>query len=128
MEAVRQTQKKYSTTALTLAIIVGLFFILMGQKPIGKGLMLGTIFSVINFILIGQSIPLRVGQSRGKTFFISLGSIILRYLLLAIPLVVAVKFKQFNLLASILGIFMIQFVILGDYLLKIKPSIRKKQT
>lgn len=127
MEAVRQTQKRYSTTALTLAIIVGLFFILMGQKPIGKGLVLGTIFSVINFILIGQFIPLRVGQSRGKTFFISLGSIILRYVLLAIPLVVAVKFKQFDLLASILGIFMIQFVILGDYLLKIKPSIRKKQ-
>jgi hypothetical protein len=46
---------------------------------------------------------------------------------LGIPLVVAVKFKQFNLLASILGIFMIQFVILGDYLLKIKPSIRGKQ-
>jgi hypothetical protein len=127
MEAVRQTQKRYATAALTLAIIVGLFFILMGQKPIGKGLVLGTIFSAINFILIGQSIPLRVGQSRGKTFFISLGSIILRYLLLAIPLVVAVKFKQFNLLASILGIFMIQFVILGDYLLKIKPSIKRKQ-
>jgi hypothetical protein len=127
MEAVRQTQKRYATTALTLAIIVGLFFILMDQKPIGKGLVLGTIFSVINFILIGQSIPLRLGRSRGKTFFISLGSIIIRYLLLAIPLVVAVKFKQFNLVAAILGIFMIQFVILGDYLFKIKPSIRRKQ-
>ncbi len=127
MKAVRQTQKRYSTTALTLAIIVGLFFILMGQKSIGKGLVLGTIFSVINFILIGQFIPLSVGQSGGKTFFISLGSIILRYLLLAIPLVVAVKFKQFNLLASILGIFMIQFVILGDHILKSKPAIRRKQ-
>lgn len=127
MEVVRQTQKRYATTALTLAIIVGLFFILMDQKPIGKGLVLGTIFSVINFILIGQSIPLRLGRSRGKTFFISLGSIIIRYLLLAIPLVVAVKFKQFNLVAAILGIFMIQFVILGDYLFKIKPAIRRKQ-
>jgi asparagine N-glycosylation enzyme membrane subunit Stt3 len=127
MEALRQTQRRYATTALTLAIIVGLLFILMGQKPIGKGLLLGTIFSVINFILIGETIPLRAGKSRGTTFFISLGSIGLRYLLLAIPLVVAVKFKQFNLLASILGIFMIQFVILGDYLLKIKPSIRRKQ-
>lgn len=127
METLKQTQKKYATRALTLSIIIGLFFILLGQKSLGKGLVLGTIFSVINFILIGQSIPLRVGQSSGKTFFISLGSIILRYLLLAIPIVVGVKFKQFNLLASILGIFMIQFVILGDYLLKIKPSIRRKQ-
>ena len=127
MEALRQTQKRYATTALMLAIMVGLFFILIGQKPIGKGLVLGSIFSAINFILIGEFIPLRSGKSRGTTFFISLGSIGLRYLLLAIPLVVAVKFKQFNLLASILGIFMIQFVILGDYLLKIKPSIRRKQ-
>ena len=127
MEAHRQTQKKYATTALMLAIMVGLFFILIGHKPIGKGLVLGSIFSAINFILIGESIPLRAGKSRRTTFFISLGSISLRYLLLGIPLVVAVKFKQFNLLASILGIFMIQFVILGDYLLKIKPSIRGKQ-
>ena len=127
METVKQTQKRYATAALTLAIIAGLLFILMDQKQIGKGLLLGTIFSVINFILIGQFIPLSVGQSKGKAFFLSMSSIMLRYLLLAIPLVVAIKFKQFNLFASILGIFMIQFVILGDYLLKTKFTIRRKQ-
>ena len=36
---------------------------------------------------------------------------------LAIPLVVAIKFDQFNVFATILGIFMIQLVILGDHLL-----------
>ncbi|MEE9497052.1 MAG: ATP synthase subunit I, partial [Desulfobacterales bacterium] len=98
-----------------------------GHKPVGKGLILGTIFSVLNFILMGKSIALRFGRSKAKTFSLSMGSIIIRYSLLAIPLIAAVKYEQFNLVAAILGIFMIQFVILGDYLLKIKPSIRRKQ-
>ncbi len=127
METLKQTQKKYATRALTLSIIIGLFFILLGHKPVGKGLILGTIFSVLNFILMGKSIALRFGRSKAKTFSLSMGSIIIRYSLLAIPLIAAVKYEQFNLVAAILGIFMIQFVILGDYLLKIKPSIRRKQ-
>ena len=48
------------------AIIIGLVFIIAGQKPLGKGLILGTIFSVINFILIGETLPLRIGKTKGK--------------------------------------------------------------
>ena len=127
MDAVKQAQKKYTTLALTLSIGVGLLFILMGQKPVGKGLILGAIFSVLNFILMGKTITLRLGKSKRKTFSISMGSIILRYLLLAIPLIAALRFKQFNLVAAILGIFMIQFVILSEHLLALIPSLRKKQ-
>lgn len=101
------------------AIIIGLVFIIAGQKPMGKGLILGTIFSVINFILIGETLPLRLGKSRAKTFFFSLSSMLFRYVLLAIPLMVAIKFEQFNLFAAIFGIFMIQALILGDHLLKL---------
>ncbi len=127
MEALKQAQKKYTTLALTLSIAVGLLFILMGHKPVGKGLILGAIFSVLNFILMGQSITLKIGRSKAKTFSISMGSIIFRYLLLAIPLIAAIKFEQFNLVAAILGIFMIQLVILAEHILKLIPSIRRKQ-
>ena len=127
METVKQVQKKYTTLALTLSIAVGLLFILMGHKPVGKGLILGTIFSVLNFILMGKSIALRLGRSKAKTFSISMGSIIFRYLLLAIPLIAAIKFEQFNLVAAILGIFMIQLVILAEHILTLIPSIRRKQ-
>lgn len=128
MENLKQTQKKYAVRTLTLAIVIALFFILMGQKPVAKGFIMGTIFSVINFILIGKTITLRFGRSKRKTFSISMGSIILRYLLLAIPLIAALKFEQLNLVAAILGIFMIQFVILAEHLLTFLPSWRNKQT
>ena len=127
MRAVKQVQKKYTSIALTLSITVGFLFILMGHKPVGKGLMLGTVFSVLNFILMGKTITLKLGKSKRKIFSISMGSIILRYLLLAIPLIAALKFEQLNLVAAILGIFMIQFVILSEHLLTLIPSLHKKQ-
>ena len=127
METVKQVQKKYTSLALTLSIGVALLFILMGHKPLGKGLILGAIFSVLNFILMGKSIVLNFGRSKAKTFSISMGSIIIRYLLLAIPLVAAVKYEQFNLAAAILGIFMIQLVILAEHALSFIPAMRKKQ-
>ena len=127
MEAVKQVQKKYSSLALTFSIIVALVFILMGHKALGKGLILGAIFSVLNFILMGKSIVLNFGRSKAKTFSISMGSIIIRYLLLAIPLIAAVKYEQFNLVAAILGIFMIQLVILAEHVLTLIPAMRKKQ-
>jgi len=127
MDAVKQAQKKYTTLALTFSIAVGIVFILMGNKPLGKGLILGAIFSVLNFILMGKSIALRFGRSKAKTFSISIGSIIVRYLLLAIPLITAVRYEQFNLVAAILGIFMIQLVIVAEHVLTLIPAMGKKQ-
>ncbi len=99
------------------AIIAALLFILAGQKPLGKGLVLGTLFSVVNFVLIGETLPLRIGKSQGKTFFLAMGSIFFRYALIAVPLIVAIKYDQFNLFATIFGIFSVQMVILADHLL-----------
>ena len=62
MESIREIQKKYCTRAITAAIFIGLFFIVAGQKPIGKGLILGTIFSIINFIIMGETLPHRIGN------------------------------------------------------------------
>jgi asparagine N-glycosylation enzyme membrane subunit Stt3 len=116
MEPLNQTPKKYGSRAMVVAIIGAFILILAGHKPVGKGLILGTIFSVINFVLIAQTLPLRLSQTRRKTFALSLGSIFFRYTLLAVPLIIAVKFEQFDLPAAIFGIFMIQLVILADYL------------
>ncbi len=122
MESIRQTQKKYCSQAMAAAIIAGLIFIVAGQKPMGKGLILGTLFSVVNFVLMGELIPLQLGHSKSKTYLISFGSIIIRYGLLTLPLLVALKFEQFNLWAIICGVFMIQIVILVDHLRKILSS------
>ena len=119
MESIKETQKSYGSRAIWIAIAVGLGFFLAGYKPMGKGLVLGTIFSVVNFVLIGQTLPLRIGHSKRKTFVLSLGSIIFRYMLMAIPVVVAVKYEQFDLVGTIFGLFMIQIVIMADHILKL---------
>ena len=126
MESIRQTQKKYGSRTMMVAIMGGLVFILAGQQPIGKGLVLGSIFSVINFVLIGETLPMRLGKSKGKTFSVALGSIFFRYVILAIPMVVAIKFEQFNIFATILGVFMIQLIILSDHLIAgVIPHLKK---
>ena len=127
MESIRETQKKYCTGAIIVAIFIGLFFILAGQKPVGKGLILGTIFSIINFIIMGETLPLRIGKSNNKTFFFSLGSIFFRYILLAVPMIIAVKFEQYNFISVIFGIFMIQLFILADHFVSLITATRKKQ-
>jgi hypothetical protein len=127
MEAGKQVQKKIIQRALWLSIVVGLVFILAGHKPVGKGLILGAFFSVLNFIVMAQSIVLKFGRSKRQIFSISLISILARYILLAIPLVAAVKFDQFNLVAAIVGIFMIQLVILAEHLITQIPTLRRKQ-
>ena len=126
MEPVKQAQKKYGTRAMAVAVAAGFFFILLGYKPVGKGLILGTIFSVLNFVLIAQALPLRLSQPKRKAFFFSTGSIVFRYAILALPLVLAVKLKALNLPAVIFGVFMIQVVILADHLVKITMA-REKQ-
>jgi asparagine N-glycosylation enzyme membrane subunit Stt3 len=127
MESIRETQKKYCSRAITVAIFVGFFLIIAGQVSVGKGLILGTIFSIINFIIMGETLPLRIGKSKNKTFLLSLVSIFLRYILLAVPLIVAVKFDQYNLISVIVGIFMIQLFILADHLAIHINATRKKR-
>ena len=125
MASVKQTQKTYGSRAMWIAIAVGLGFFLAGYKPMGKGLVLGTVFSIINFVLIGTTLPMRIGHSKRKTFLFSLGSIFFRYVLMAVPVVAAIKYEQFDLIGAIFGLFMIQMVILADHLLKM-VSIKRQ--
>jgi hypothetical protein len=126
--AVKATQKKYCSRAILAAIIFGLPFILGGYAPIGKGLILGTIFSIINFILIAETLPMKISAaSRKRQFTVSLGSIGLRFGLLAVPIICAIKLDQVELVTTIIGIFMVQMVIVADHSMKFIVSARKKR-
>jgi hypothetical protein len=116
MNEVRQIQKQYCSQAMLLAVGVALIFLAAGAKPISKGLILGALFSNLNFILIGQGLHFQLNKGRYRTFLVCMGSIWLRYALLAIPLVMAVKLEMFNFFAAAVGIFMVQLVILGHHL------------
>jgi hypothetical protein len=123
METISQIQKRYGSRAMTLAIIAALVLIVLDQKSVAKGLVLGTLFSVINFVVMGQTLSLKMGGTERKAFFMSFGSIVLRYGLMAVPLVMAIKLDQFNLFAVIAGIFMVQIFILSDHVIS---TIRRK--
>jgi len=111
---------------MALAIFAGLFFIIAGYKPIAKGLILGTLFSVLNFVLMGETLALRVSPSRARSSVLSMGTAMFRYLLLALPLIVAVRNDTFDLVSTVIGIFMIQLLVLGDHVAGALVSRRKR--
>jgi hypothetical protein len=116
MTALRETQKKYCSRAMTVAILAGFGLIIAGQNSMGKGLILGTLFSVVNFVVMGETIPFNIGKSKRRALVFSVGSVLLRYSLMAVPVVLALKFQQFHLIAVICGLFLIQLVILAEHI------------
>ena len=118
MTSIRQIQKKYCSIAITVSIIVSVFFVLANHKPLGKGLILGSIFSIINFVLIGETVPMKIGASKKKIRLISFASILSRYVLLAIPILLGIKSDQFDIIAVVPGIFTVQLIILADHLIQ----------
>jgi len=112
---------------MAIAVMLGLVLIATGMKAAGKGLVLGTVFSIINFVVMAAAIPMRIGNSRQKTFVLSIASIFFRYVFLAVPVVVAIRYDQFDLTAVVFGIFMVQIAILSDHLLRLMPSRRGKR-
>ena len=115
---IADTQKRYGTTSMMAAIFMGIVFILVGQKALAKGLILGSIFSVLNFVLMGEILPLIVGPSRKRSSLISFGSIAIRHGLLAVPLIFALKMDSLDFAATVCGLFMVQIVIIGDHVIK----------
>ncbi|NOY67950.1 MAG: ATP synthase subunit I [Deltaproteobacteria bacterium] len=127
IEQIRATEKKYSSLALTISIFAGLGFILLSMKPVGKGLILGTLFSVFNFIMMGETLPGRLGVSEKKATLFSGISILFRYVLLAVPVICAIKMDRFNLPATIVGLLMIQILMLAEQLINaVIPGFRSR--
>ena len=114
MSPIRETQKKYCSRAMIFAVIIGILFYVIGFTDLMKGLILGTFFSIINFVLMGETLPQRLNKSKKRIFWIAFGSVTLRYIFLAVPMVLALKSETYNLYATVAGIFMVQIQILLD--------------
>ncbi|MFP4159872.1 MAG: ATP synthase subunit I [Desulfobacterales bacterium] len=123
-EQIRKVEKKYCSTALILAVCAALILIAADMKPAGKGLILGTIFSAANFIVMGETLPGRISGSRRRASIFSGMLLLIRYAMLAVPLVFAVKLETLSLTATIIGLFMIQAMILAEQ--GINATTRKK--
>ena len=113
---VRDMQKSYGSKAMVLAIGVSLFFLLLGHKSVCRGVVLGALFSTINFVLMASSFHLKIRPDRKKASLAAFYNILLRYVFMAIPLFIAIKFPRFNLVATIVGLFMVQLIILTEHI------------
>ena len=90
--------------------------------------MLGSLFSIINFIMMGQLIPLTLAQSKSKSkaSAIAFASIFLRFAILSIPLIISIKVDAVHFAGVVIGLFMVQLIILFDQLILDRLlSIRK---
>ena len=120
-----QIQRRISFYALSSALALAFVFVLVDRMDVAKGLLLGACFSIINFILMGKTLPMTLMKSRTGASLIGLGSIFSRYLILAIPLIVAIKSPSFHFASVVVGIFAVQIVTLCDYLL-IRPLLGRQ--
>ncbi len=102
-----------------MAIALAILMILVGEKPMGKGLVLGTLFSVINFLIMGQALLFQIENGRSKTRagVLALGSMLFRFAILAIPLVISMKVDSISFIGSVSGLFMVQLTILINHFL-----------
>ena len=118
MEETRNIQKKYCSQAMIVAISAAIVLILLGEKSIGKGLVLGTLFSVINFLIMGQFLVVQLSapRSRIRARAFAFMSILFRFVILAIPLAISLRVDAVNFIGAVIGIFMIQLTILFNHL------------
>jgi hypothetical protein len=110
---------------MVCAFFVGALLFLFDEQAAAKGLVLGTCFSILNFYLLGKSIPMALGRTRRAAGFIGFGALLFRFLVLAIPLVVAVKSPSFNFVAAAIGIFAVQIVTMFSYIV-LRPPLDGK--
>lgn len=115
---VRELQKKYGTKSMALAIGISLVFLILGHKAVCRGVVLGALFSTVNFVVMAETLQAKIRPERGRASLAALGNILFRYTFMAIPLFFAIKFPKFDLVATIAGLFMVQAVILADQILR----------
>ena len=115
-----RAQRRICSHAIVASLVVASVFILANADAVAKGLLLGTLFSIANFLLLGMSIPMTLGKTRVRASLVALTSLLLRYGLLSIPMVVGVRSDAFSFVAVVAGIFSIQIVTMIEYLV-IRP-------
>ena len=121
---VSEVKKRICIKVLILTLVVAVFFFILNERTIVKGLALGSLFSIINFLLLGESIPLALGHTRVKAGVIGLTSMVIRFLVLTFPLLVGLKSPSFNFAAVVAGIFSVQIVTLVEYII-IRPLLEE---
>lgn len=107
-------QKALIKKALLISLAVACIFLALNLKSAAKGIALGSLFSVVEFKLMAIRLERRFGrQRRFRDFFGFFG----RFLLLSIPLIIAIKLPSINFAATVGGILAVKAAIYYHFLL-----------
>ena len=114
MESIKQLQRRYCGGALTLAVALSAGCYLAGWPAMTRGLIVGSLFSALNFALLGKTMVRKLTDPRRGGGLITLAAQLGRYLLWAVPVIIAVKLPPVDLPATIAGLFMVPLFIIAD--------------
>lgn len=109
---------------LVLAGLVGVTALLLGYESVAKGFVLGSLFSLFNFLIMFRHAPNVLGKSRKAATASSGFSLIVRLGLLAIPIYLGIRYSEFHLIWTLLGVFNLQFsiIIYGQVVQRFLPA------
>ncbi|MBW1980356.1 MAG: ATP synthase subunit I [Deltaproteobacteria bacterium] len=108
MSSYDDLQKVVIKKTLFLALGAACLCLVLDQKAAAKGVALGSLFSVLDFKLMAIFLPRRV--LRGGRYAAIAGQIP-RFLLMSIPIVLAIKLPSINLAATVLGLLLVKAAI-----------------
>jgi hypothetical protein len=94
-------QRTLIKITLFFALVLAFISLAFDQKAVAKGIALGSVFSVSDFKLMALLLPRRLAhQSRSSVFF----GLFCRFVLLSIPLILAIKLASINFAATVGGL------------------------
>ena len=107
-------QRTLIKKTLFFALAAACICLALNQKAAAKGIALGSVFSVADFKLMALLLPRRlVGQRRSSVFF-GLGC---RFVLLSIPLILAIKLPSINFAATVGGLLLTKAAVFYHFFL-----------
>ena len=101
-------QKTLIRKALILSVLVASVFLALDLTSAAKGIALGSMFSVVEFKLMALRLPVRLANRGRLSGYLGLLG---RFVLLAIPLVVAIKVPAVSFSGTVGGIFSVKAAI-----------------
>lgn len=105
------------TVIISLFFIGIMTFVFKEPMPIIQGYIFGTIISILGFKLLHNTINKAVEMTPGRASSYSMVHYFLRYIIYGVVLAVSALANYLNFPATLLGLLMVRFIILGSGIL-----------
>jgi len=107
-------QRTLIKKTLFLALAAACICLVFNQKAAAKGIALGAVFGVADFKLMALLLPRRLARQSRITFYLGL---ICRFVLLSVPLILALKLPSFNFAATVVGLLLMKAAVFFHFFL-----------